>query len=121
MARFRMLLVAGVVAAAILAPGSAQGGAQATKLTATVGPGFTISLKMGGKTVRNLKRGTYTIVVTDKADDHNFHLKGPGVNKEITTTPFRGTKTYTVTLKKGKYTYVCDPHADGMKGSFTVK
>jgi plastocyanin len=27
----------------------------------------------------------------------------------------------TVTLKKGKYTYQCDPHAaGGMKGTFTV-
>jgi plastocyanin len=31
-----------------------------------------------------------------------------------------GTKTWTVTLKAGKYTYVCDPHASFMKGSFTV-
>ena len=119
MARFRMLLVAGVVAAAILAPGSAQGGAQATKLTATVGPGFTISLKMGGKTVRNLKRGTYTIVVTDKADDHNFHLKGPGVNKDSGVDAM-GKKTWKVTLKRGSYTYVCDPHATSMRGTFRV-
>jgi plastocyanin len=25
-----------------------------------------------------------------------------------------------VRLKKGKYTYVCDPHASTMHGSFTV-
>ena len=31
-------------------------------------------------------------------------------------------KTYTwkVTLKKGTYRYVCDPHKTIMKGSFTV-
>ena len=34
---------------------------------------------------------------------------GPGVNKMITTTPFKGTKTVTVKLKKGTYRYVCDP------------
>jgi plastocyanin len=43
------------------------------------------------------------------------------VNKIITSTPFKGTKTVTVTFKKGKtYRYVCDPHAATMKGSFRV-
>ena len=33
-----------------------------------------------------------------------------------------GTKTFkNLTLKKGKYTFVCDPHASTMKGSFTIK
>jgi plastocyanin len=33
-----------------------------------------------------------------------------------------GTKTFkNVALKKGKYTFVCDPHATSMKGSFTIK
>jgi plastocyanin len=30
------------------------------------------------------------------------------------------TKTWTVTLKKGTYRYVCDPHSSQMKGSFKV-
>jgi plastocyanin len=34
---------------------------------------------------------------------------------------FTGTKTITVKLKKGRYTYVCTPHKTVMKGSFTVK
>jgi plastocyanin len=39
----------------------------------------------------------------------------------VTSVPFTGTKTVTVTLKQGKYTYQCDPHAaSGMKGSFNV-
>ena len=34
---------------------------------------------------------------------------------------FVGTKTWTVKLKTGKYTYQCDVHfASGMKGSFRV-
>jgi plastocyanin len=34
---------------------------------------------------------------------------------------FVGKRTWTVTLKPGKYTYQCDPHAaSGMKGSFRV-
>ena len=31
-----------------------------------------------------------------------------------------GKKTFTVTLKKGTYRFVCDPHASQMKGSFKV-
>jgi plastocyanin len=46
---------------------------------------------------------------------------GPGVNKVVSTVPFTGTKTVTVTLKKGKYTYQCDPHSTAMRGTFTVK
>ena len=67
----------------------------------------------------HLKAGAYTIVVQDKASDHDFHLTGPGVNK-TTDVGDKGTFTWKVTLKKGTYTYVCDPHASFMKGSFTV-
>ena len=35
--------------------------------------------------------------------------------------PFVGTKAFTVTLKKGTYTFQCDPHVkEGMKGTFKV-
>ncbi len=118
MKRFRFLFASAVTALVVLAPASAM---STTTLQGTVGPGFTITLKMGGKSVKSLKAGKYTIKVSDKSDIHNFHLRGPGVNKEISKVPFKGTKSYTVTLKKGKYTYVCDPHAAAMKGSFTVK
>ena len=91
-------------------------------LNGTVGPGFTITLKKAGVKVTKLKHGTYVIKVADKSGIHNFHLKGPGVDKKTAVT-FTGTKTWTVTLKAGKYTYVCDPHSRppfSMKGSFTV-
>ncbi len=112
------LFVAGVAAMLVLAaPSGAMG---PTKLKGTVGPGFTITLKKGTVKVKTLKAGKYSITVSDKSKIHNFHLKGPGVNKVITGTPFQGTKTVTVTLKKGIYRYVCDPHATVMKGSFRV-
>ena len=88
-------------------------------LTGTVGPGFTITLKKGTAKVTKLKAGAYVIKVSDKSSIHNFRLKGPGVNK-ATTVGGTGTSTWKVTLKKGKYTFVCDPHASIMKGSFTV-
>jgi plastocyanin len=112
-----MKLVALAALAAALAVPAANGATPTLK--GTVGPGFTITLTQGGKKVAKLKAGTYRIVVADKADIHDFHLKGPGVNKS-TTVGGTGTSTWTVKLKKGKYTYVCDPHASGMHGSFTV-
>jgi plastocyanin len=33
---------------------------------------------------------------------------------------FTGTKTIVLTLKKGVYRYLCDPHASLMHGSFRV-
>ena len=113
------LLTAGLVGAlALAAPIGAT--SSVTKLTGTVGPGFTITLKKGTAKVKTLKAGSYKITVSDKSNIHNFHLKGPGVNKIITATPFKGTKTVTVKLKKGTYKYVCDPHASFMHGSFKV-
>ena len=84
------------------------------KITGTVGPGFTISLK------KPTKAGKYTLVVSDKSSIHNFHLKGKGVNVK-TTVPATGSKTFKITLAKGKYTFLCDPHPTSMKGSFTIR
>jgi plastocyanin len=110
-------LAAGVVLTAVAA---STAGAATPTLTGTVGPGFTITLTSGGRPVKTLKAGTYNVSVSDKSNIHNFHLKGPGLDKQITTVPFQGSKSVSVTLKKGTYTYVCDPHATIMKGSFTV-
>jgi len=58
-------------------------------------------------------------VIRDRSAEHDFHLRGP-VSRMITGVSFMGTKRITVTLKPGRYTYVCDPHADEMRGSFRV-
>jgi plastocyanin len=108
-----------VVTVAILAT-TATAAQAATKLVGTVGPGFTISLKKNGVKVTTLKPGSYTFVVSDKANIHNFQLKGPGLNKAITSVSFVGTKTVTLTLKAGTYTYFCVPHQSSMHGSFKV-
>ena len=88
--------------------------AQTPKLAGTTGPGFTISMK------KPTKAGKYTLVVNDKSNIHNFRLKGPGVNV-ATSVPAIGTKTFKITLKKGKYTFLCDPHPTSMIGTFTIK
>jgi plastocyanin len=114
----RLLVLLAVVTSAVAVAG--VGSTATQKLSGVAGPGFTITVKSGGKLVKTLKAGTYTLVVADKSSSHNFHLFGPGVNKK-TSVPFTGTQTWTVKLKAGKYTYQCDIHASvGMKGSFKV-
>ena len=83
------------------------------------GPGFTITLKQNGKPVKALKAGAYTVRILDKSSIHNFHLTGPGVNKTTSVAKVY-TVTWTVNLKKGTYTFVCDPHKEIMRGSFKV-
>jgi plastocyanin len=114
-----MLAAASAAALCTSLVGAGAAGAAMPKLTASVSDPLNISLTVGGKKVSKLKAGTYTIVVLDKAADHNFHLKGPGVNKS-TSVSGKSTTTWKVTLKKGSYTFVCDPHASFMKGSFSV-
>jgi plastocyanin len=109
------------IAVAVAVPSAALARTNANSLVGTVGPGFTITLTQGGKAVKTLKAGSYTIKVQDKASIHDFHLIGKGLNKS-TTVPFTGTQTWKVTLKAGSYTFQCDPHAaEGMKGTFKVK
>jgi hypothetical protein len=108
-------LVAGLLVFASLTP------AQTKTLSGSVGPGFTISLKSKGKKVTSVKAGRYRISVRDRSDFHNFHLRGPGVNRRITSVDFEGSRSRTFRLRKGTYRYICDPHADDMKGSFKVR
>jgi hypothetical protein len=117
MTRIRVLLGAATVA---LVATSAATPMALPKLTGTVGPGFTISLKRGTVPVKLLKAGKYTFVVSDKAAIHNFQIKGPGLNRAITAVGFVGTKTVTLLLKRGTYTYYCVPHQSSMHGSFRV-
>lgn len=112
----RLALLAAL--AALFLPATAAGGN--TQLFASVGPGFTIALMdADAYRVTQLSPGTYDIVVDDQADEHSFHLKGPGVDR-YTDVSFVGTVTWTVTLKDGSYTFFCDPHASSLRGTFKV-
>jgi plastocyanin len=117
----RLLLPLALVGISLVA--TAAGNAGTTKsagLTGEVGPGYTIEVNLAGRDLKTIKAGTYRIKIEDKASDHNFHLVGPGVNK-TTSLAFVGERTWTVTLKPGRYTYKCDAHAlMGMRGSFRV-
>jgi plastocyanin len=90
------------------------------RLNASVGPGFTISLRTtAGRIVRSLRARVYRITVRDRSRFHNFHLTGPGVNRR-TGVAFLGTTTWTVRFRAGTYRFVCDPHRARMKGSLRV-
>jgi plastocyanin len=89
-------------------------------LTATDGPGFTITVKEHGKTVKTLAPGIYIFVIHDQSAIHNFHLVGPGVNRKTDVSKI-GTSSWRLTLRRGTYRYVCDPHASIMKGKFIVQ
>jgi len=108
----RMLIVA---VASLGALGAALPAVAATPTyRGTVGPGFTIKLAK-----KPAKAGKVTFVVSDRSSIHDFHLVGPGVNVK-TSISGTGTKRFTVTLKKGTYRFLCDPHSSIMHGSFTV-
>jgi NitT/TauT family transport system substrate-binding protein len=72
-------------------------------LQGTLGANF-VTLRLDGKVLSTLPAGKYTVVVTDTSKAQGFRLIGPGVNK-ITSVKGTGRSTWTVTLKKGTYTY----------------
>ena len=109
-------LVAAMLSLVLAGPGSAA----PKKLAGTVGPGFTIRLNFSGAPVTRLKAGQYRLAVSDRSSIHDFRITGPGVNKVVTSVPFSGTNSVLLALKKGVYTFVCDPHASVMHGTFRV-
>jgi plastocyanin len=115
----KLAAIAALAAALVTALAVSSAFAAAPTLNGVVGPGFTITLKQGAKKVSKLKAGAYVFKIADKSPIHNFHLTGPGLNKK-TTVGGSGTFTWKLTLKKGTYKYVCDPHSSFMHGSFTV-
>jgi plastocyanin len=118
----RLLLPLALVALAVFVFAAAGSAKSKGTLKGEVYPDSQFKIEMtgaNGKDLKTVKAGTYTIKVEDNASIHNFHLTGPGVNKS-TSVGGKGDKTWTVTLKKGTYTYKCDPHASQMKGTFKV-
>ncbi len=93
-----------------------------TALKGSVGPGFTISLSTeAGDPVDTLPAGSYELEIEDLGTSHNFHLSGPGGVDVSTDVAGTGTTNETVDLQSGTYTFVCDPHASTMNGSFEVQ
>jgi plastocyanin len=119
--RLRPFLLVPLVLAAVLVPGAARSAPQATALTVTVGPGFSIKVAdAAGKSVTHLDPGDYAITIHNLSpgQEHNFHLTGPGI--DMASAFDNKTVTWNVTFTDGTYKYHCDAHPTLMKGSFTV-
>jgi hypothetical protein len=115
-----LLIVLAAAGAAFVLSGSRTAHAQGTTLHGTVGPAFNIALvDASGSPVSHLEKGTYTIVVEDKSEEHNFHLQGAGVD-QFTPVETVGTFTWTVAFTDANYIFICDAHPTLMKGAFGV-
>ena len=108
-------------------PAASAGDAQVqpgATLVGTVGTAqdpeaFEIALTtQDGQAVEVVAAGTYTLVVDDFAEIHNFHLMGDGVDAATDVTG-TGKKSFEVTFQAGQYRYVCDPHPS-MRGDLRV-
>lgn len=73
-------------------------------LKGSVGPGARIAF------ARTASAGGAKVTIRDLSATDNFHLVGPGVNRK-TGVAFKGTVTWTVTLKAGTYSFRSDAHA----------
>jgi plastocyanin len=89
-----------------------------TKLSGSVGPRRTISLRDAQGKLKTIEAGAVVLTVNDRTRVDNFHLTGPGVNRK-TGVAFRGRVTWKLTLKAGLYTYRSDKHKS-LRGRFTV-
>jgi plastocyanin len=116
------LACVGAAGLALALSGVAGGKGAVTVLRGTVGPGFTINLTKNGRKVTQLVPGMYRIVVSDRSTIHNFKLEksGGAFERTATAVPFRGTRTITVRLTRGRWEYYCVPHPSTMKGHFVV-
>jgi plastocyanin len=123
--RIAVATVAAVALIVLAFAATSLAASQAThpKLLGVVGQNdaFKISLTSKGKSVKTLKAGTYTFVIQDDSTIHNYELDGPnGKSWDFTSVGFKGTKTMTLKLAKGKYKAYCSPHESFMLQQFTV-
>jgi hypothetical protein len=114
----RPLLVAALLGALTL-PMSASGTPGLPELTAKVTARSITLTDETGRRVTRLAPNTYRFVVKDLTRSQNFHLVGPSVNRR-TKVPAKVTKSWTVYLRPGTYTYRSDKSAT-LTGTFTVR
>jgi hypothetical protein len=84
------------------------------KLSGGIGPGKTFRLSpLGG-----LSAGKAKVTIADRSATDGFRLSGPGIAK-ATGVKFKGTVTWTVTFKAGRYVYGSARNAK-LRRAFTV-
>ena len=112
-----------IAAGLLVLPSAARAGHPILIARSGLHDGYTISLRTpGGKLVKSLPAGTYTIVVHDYSKVHNFALGSQTQNKRLFTTgiPWVGKRSYTLKLVPGRYAYACSAHFQTMNGTFVV-
>jgi hypothetical protein len=116
----RLRLVAPAVVLALVAPlcASAASPIRGT-LNGTADTLGRVTLTHNGKRVSSLKAGRYTVAVVDKAPRSGFIFDRPNFTTiTVTSSPFVGKRTTTVTLTPGSWSF---HGAVGALHTFTVR
>jgi hypothetical protein len=95
-------------------PAPAPAPAPVTKLAGSIGPGARVALKPS----TGLSAGKAKVTVTDRTATDGFRLTGPGIARS-TGVKFKGSVTWTLTLRPGKYTFG-SARSVKLRHSFTV-
>jgi hypothetical protein len=107
-----------VGSASLPSPTPRRAPAAPTRLSGRIaGARITLTNAAGTRATR-VKAGRFRITVRDVSRTENFHLTGPGLNRK-TGVRFRGTTTWTVSLKAGRYVYRSD-RSKRLRGVVTV-
>lgn len=93
-----------------------------TPLYASVGPGYTITVRnKARRPVKTLVEGRYDVRISDRSRHHSFHLVGQNGKfqpRSTVSAVFRGVQRWD--LKPGTYRFFCDAHPRRMRGGFRV-
>ena len=84
------------------------------RIKGTVGPGMTIDVSP-----RRADAGRYRLVVQDYSTVHNWHIKGPNLNRR-TSVAGTGRTIWRVRFAPGTYRIRCDPHPTTMRTRLVI-
>jgi len=84
------------------------------RIKGTVGPGHFIDVSR-----HQAPAGRYRLVVDDNSSSHNWHIKGPGVNRR-TTVSGTGRTVWRVQFEPGTYRILCDAHPTTMRTRLVI-
>jgi Tol biopolymer transport system component len=93
-----------------------------TPLYASVGPGFTITLRSKARRpVKTLVEGRYDVRISDRSRHHSFHVVGQNGKFQPRSTVHGVSRVVQRwDLKPGTYRFFCDAHPRKMHGRFRV-
>lgn len=112
-------LLAAAFLGALTLPMAASSTPGLPELTAKVTARSISLTDVDGERVTRLAPNYYRFIVTDLTSKQNFHLVGPSVDRR-TKVPAKVTRTWTVYLRPGTYTYRSDKRPS-LTRTFTVR